>query len=181
MNTVLPDRIDLVFETHYKPLCVFANKILQNQEAAEDVVQELFVKLCERPEVLPDEITDAKRYLYAAVRNNCLKEIRIDKKWKNYIDSTIWDEIDESTFIDAIVYAEVMTQLREAVETLPKGCATVLRMAVFESFTNEEIATALNLSIHTVRSQKNRAISLLKEKVDPRTFLFLLLFFITDY
>lgn len=62
-----------LFREHYRPLCAFGNTYLKDPERAEDIVQDLFVKLWNERERLVVN-TSLKAYLFAAVRNRCLNE-----------------------------------------------------------------------------------------------------------
>jgi RNA polymerase sigma-70 factor (ECF subfamily) len=69
-----------------------------------------------------------------------------------------------------------MGEVHAAIESLPEGCRTVLKMAYFEKLRNEEIAGILDVSVNTVKTQKMRGIKLLRLRLDPLTIaLFLLL------
>ena len=89
------------------------------------------------------------------------------------------DMIEEQTIMDAMMQAEVINQLMEAINQLPQGCRQVLQLAIFEKLSNDEIATNLTISINTVKSQKKRALQLLRTRLDAR-MLTLLLFLLPE-
>ena len=63
--------LELLFRRFYRPLVMYALKFLPQQEEAEDVVQEVFIKFWERKRF--DMIDHYLRsYLYQSVRNRCL-------------------------------------------------------------------------------------------------------------
>ncbi len=77
--------------------------------------------------------------------------------------------------LETIISTEMLAAMEAAVAALPEGCAAVLRKSYVEGLSNAEIATALQISIHTVKSQKQRALSLLRDRLGPG-FVFLLYF-----
>lgn len=178
----LPD-LEFCFHRYYGRLCILAKRILTNQDQAEDVVQEVFARLCEKGDVLPFEKEDAQAYLYVTVRNQCLKLLRREKVVDNYFQKNSFDFYEEPTVISDLIHAEAMGELYEAINGLPVGCAEILKKSIFEGLSNQEIADSLELSINTVKSQKRRAISLLRERMGPEmnTTLSLLLIFLIDF
>ncbi|MDF2475018.1 MAG: hypothetical protein K0S24_501 [Sphingobacterium sp.] len=179
MQIALPYNIEPLFQQYYRQLCLFANNILHDEAQAEDVVQSFFAGLCEGRNTLPEEEHARKGYLFIAIRNNCLKQIRNEKTRSKYVNQLDKDMIEEETVMDAMIQAEVINQLMEAINKLPQGCRQVLHMAIFEKCSNEEIANNLTISINTVKSQKKRAIQLLRARLDGRV-LTLLLFLLPD-
>ncbi|WP_426790747.1 RNA polymerase sigma-70 factor [Sphingobacterium sp. WOUb80] len=179
LQIALPYNIESLFQQYYRQLCLFANNILRDEAQAEDVVQSFFAGLCEGRNTLPEEENARKSYLFISVRNNCLKQIRSEKTRNRYVDQLDKDMIEEQTVMDAMIQAEVIHQLMEAIHQLPKGCRQVLHMAVFEKLSNDEIANNLSISINTVKSQKKRAIQLLKVRLNAH-LLMLLLFLLSE-
>lgn len=179
MQTSLPYDIESLFQRYYRQLCLFANNILHDEALAEDIVQSFFAGLCEGRNSLPEDEGARKGYLFIAVRNSCLKHIRSEKVKSKYFDQLDKDMIEEQTIVDAMIQAEVISQLMEAIAQLPGGCRQILHMAIFEKLSNDEIANNLTISINTVKSQKKRAIQLLRTRLDAR-ILTLLLFLLPD-
>jgi len=179
LQTSLPYDIESLFQRYYRQLCLFANNILHDEALAEDIVQSFFAGLCEGRNSLPEDEGARKGYLFIAVRNSCLKHIRSEKVKSKYFDQLDKDMIEEQTIVDAMIQAEVISQLMEAIAQLPGGCRQILHMAIFEKLSNDEIANNLTISINTVKSQKKRAIQLLRTRLDAR-ILTLLLFLLPD-
>lgn len=174
MQTSLPYDIESLFQQYYRQLCLFANNILHDEALAEDIVQSFFAGLCEEHKALPEDEGARKGYLFIAVRNNCLKHLRSEKVKSKYFDRIDKEMIEEQTIVDAMIQAEVISQLMEAIRQLPQGCRQVLHMAIFEKLSNDEIATNLTISVNTVKSQKKRALQLLRTRLDARMLSFLL-------
>jgi RNA polymerase sigma-70 factor (family 1) len=166
--------IESFFKENYSRLYYFAYKILDNKEAAEDVVHDVFVKLLSQNNIRREN-THFKSYVYTAIRNASFNHIRHDKVERRFAASVPDDfAYEEEKGLELIIRAEVVGQIHQAIEALPDGCKAVLKLAYFESLKNEEIATHLGISINTVKSQKARALQLLRLRLDSSLFLFFL-------
>ena len=64
--------IEPIFRAWYRPLCLYALHYLGNPDAAEDVVQEVFISLWK----LDGPIDNAKAWLHTAVRNASVDQVR---------------------------------------------------------------------------------------------------------
>jgi RNA polymerase sigma-70 factor (ECF subfamily) len=67
--------------------------------------------------------------------------------------------------LNNIIRTEVMTEIYRQIEKLPTQSKKVLKMSIFENMRNHEIAAALDVSIHTVKNQKVRAMQLLRMNI----------------
>lgn len=162
------------FKNNYSRFYYFAYKILGNKEAAEDVVHDVFVKLLSQNNIRTEDAL-FKSYVYKAIRNASFNLNRHSKVERQFAASVPNDyAFEEEKGLDFIIRAEVVGQIHQAIEALPKGCKEVLKLAFVESLKNEEIATQLGISINTVKSQKARALQLLRIRLDPTLFLFFL-------
>lgn len=167
--------IESLFRSYYARLCYFATRMTGDAGVAEDIVQEAFLKFWKIRQDIKQE-TAVKSYLYSTIRNVCLNHLRHQDVVKRHIDSTDSDDMASAPVIEEIVRAELLGEVYAAIESLPEGCRTILKMAYFEKLGNDEIATQLDISINTVKTQKMRALQLLRLRLDPLTItLFLLI------
>lgn len=164
------------FRRYYRTLCYFALRYVGDAEKAEDIVQEVFIRLLEGEMTFGDE-EHLKRYLYKAVRNACLNQIKLTGIRSDILEKIQEDQETEAPdFFHGIVRAEIYRQIMEAVDQLPVECGKVFRLAYVDGIENEKIAEQLNLSINTVKSQKNKAKIQLREKLQGLYPLALLFF-----
>lgn len=152
--------IDLIFQQHYRPLCLYATHYLHDIDEAEDVVQDCFVKLISRS-IMPENI---KAFIYTSVRNACIDRLRrqspIDTEISpSDLSGTISDDqAQESSFREA--------ELWTAIELLPERCREIFLMSKRDGMTYREIAEELNLSEKTVEHQISKALKTLRGKKD---------------
>jgi RNA polymerase sigma-70 factor (family 1) len=154
--------ISFLFELTYPRLCLFVNKYLSDSVAAEDIVQEVFVKLLCADHSF-SSLNAAKAFLYKAVRNDCLntlKHLGVEQKFQQLQEGTS-DQVTPS-FVEAIISAEVSGELLNAIDQLPEECRKIFRLSFLEEMSNPDIAAALALSLQTVKNQKSRGYKLLR-------------------
>lgn len=153
------------FREHYRMLCYFAFQYVQETGKAEDVTQEVFMRILEERMTFNSE-DHLKRWLFVAVKNACLNHIKSVGIRSRILDRLAGEGGNEDTdFFNAMVRTEVYRQIQDAIDELPRECGRVFRMAYIEGLANEEIAGQMGISIHTVKSQKQKAKSLLRDRL----------------
>jgi RNA polymerase sigma-70 factor (ECF subfamily) len=161
-----------IFEDHYRPLCGFSNKFIDDIDVCDDIVQEAFLGLWNHKEQIVD-MRAIKSYLYSSVRNACLNYLRHENV-KNKREADIIALSSEWYFEDTIVEEEVYNQIYEAIKDLtPQGRKVVIM--TMNGLTNPEIAADLDVSINTVKTLKKRAYEHLRTKLKGVHWLLLLL------
>lgn len=168
--------IEELFLQYYRPLCLYALRLLSDLDRAEDVVQDSFVKILERPASishLPDRQVAA--YLFRIVRNRCVDELRRDgHQTVLSLESSGRGElpVKQEDMDEAVVAARLWT----AIDALPDRCREVFLMAKRDGMTYREIAEELGISERTVENHIAKAIRILRGKsADFFRFLFLTL------
>jgi RNA polymerase sigma-70 factor (family 1) len=153
------------FNLYYAPLCYFAERMIHDRQAAEDVVEDSFMKLWKKHADF-GSIQNIKAFLYITTRNACLNLLKkhqrdvISKREMAYLHG------DSDDFVlNSIIRTEVMAEIYRQIEKLPAQSKKVLKMSVFDNMRNHEIAAALDVSIHTVKNQKVRAMQLLRMNI----------------
>jgi RNA polymerase sigma-70 factor, ECF subfamily len=150
-----------LFHELYVPLCRFSMKFVMNKNAAEDIVQDLFLYLWENWSRLA-EIASLKSYVFTAVRNRSLSYLQ-----KNFPKETTENrDAAKETIVqnglpnpqELIECKELEHILEEALESLPAKCRTIFAMKRFGELSNKEVADELQLSIKTVEAQMTIAI-----------------------
>ncbi len=163
-----------IFEKYHARLYYFAVSLLTADQSAEDAVQEAFVKLWQKKEQFHD-LNAVKSFLYIAVKNRCLNISKHNKIVRKYSGLLPPGDAGEDG-MDYIIEAEVLENIHQALQQLPAGCRNVLQLSYFEEMKNKDIADHLQVSINTVKTQKKRALHLLRAilKTSPCWFFPLL-------
>lgn len=155
------------FHTHYRPLCLHALHYMGNAEEAEDVVQEIFMKLWDKREQL-ESINSVKAYLYKAVRNNCLTRIRDAKPTTSLeivaTDQLLSDEEQEER-------SEMEARIWKMIDELPERRRKIFLMAKRDGLSYKEIAEQTGLTVKTIENNVFRAMQSLRAK-DFNAYIF---------
>lgn len=143
------------FRKLYLPLGMYALRIVDDADDAEDLVVETFLKTWHQVEE-GGEIDNFKAFLYRAVRNECISFLR---RKKETVGVEFIPEVDEET-VDT---SERDAEIWKAIDQLPEKCREVFLLSKRDGLTNEEIAEELGISIKTVKNQMTKAFSRLRE------------------
>jgi RNA polymerase sigma-19 factor, ECF subfamily len=168
-----------VFKTHFKGLHAYAFTMVRDEMAAEELVQNIFFKLWERPENLSISGSVAA-YLYRAVHNeslNYLKHSKVRLKYQSHALHQMKNETDSAT--KKILLKELESKLNTALQELPEQCRTIFQLSRVEELKYREIADRLKISPKTVENQMGKALKLLRVKLIeflPLTIFLLLTF-----
>lgn len=158
----------VLFVDYYSVLVSFAMKYLDNQDVAEDIVQDVFVKIWETREKL-GAVDNLSAYLYQMVRYKCFSHLRAEKV-RQRVTKSFTEEFDE-TEINEYIKNETFRIVMNALEDLPPGSRNVFFRAI-QGYSAKEIAEELGIAVETVKKQKQVARRLLKEKLGNLFTLF---------
>lgn len=175
INRKEPKAWEEFFNSYYEALCNHVYRILSDEKVAEDVVQEIFMKLWDGKSIFENEKA-LTCYLYRSVTNNALKYLR-DRDSENE-KLRLWSEsefeLSEEDF-SSVVREEVLRKLRDLINRLPEERKKIVLMSM-EGMSGEEIADRLGVTIHTVKQQKYRAYRFIREQLGDCWTVVLLFF-----
>ena len=171
------NRYEQFFKENYSPLCRFAFSFLKDADDAEEIVQNSFVKLWKEKDQITVK-TSLKSYLYTAVRNSCLNELKhIDIKETYKQHNKI--ELNRSTSLENEIEAnELQEQINIAIEKMPEQRRKIFKMSRFEGLKYKEIAKKLEISPKTVENHMGLAMKFLREELKDYLHILFVLFFI---
>jgi RNA polymerase sigma-70 factor (ECF subfamily) len=78
-----------------------------------------------------------------------------------------------------MIRAEVLREINREIENLPEQCRKIFKMSFFDGKKNQEIASMLEISVHTVKNQKARAIQLLRVRLPDRNLVAILIWYVS--
>lgn len=168
-----------VFDIYYKDLVKYANKFLNDVESSRDLVQEVFCYIWERRSSMSIE-SSLNAYLFRAVRNACINQIKRNKFKLNYIQDFLLRvnnedslRIEKATGYDNLVEQDLSEQIDSIVASLPTQCRNVFKLSRYKGLKNQEIADLYSISVRTVETQIFKALTIFREKLQ-NTLVFLL-------
>lgn len=159
---------DQLFEKYWERLFLYAFKLLQDQDQAEDVVQEVFVQLWENAP--RREIKHFSGYLFRSVKYQAALIVR-KQQWKVDMDTLDLTNIPDFSEYDETELEIKLQQLDSQIEKLPKKCKEVFKLHKKDGIPAKEIAIHLGLSPRTVENQIQKAMRVLRSELGLYFFL----------
>ena len=171
----------IVYERYHKVVNNFIRRYVKSPEAAEDLAQEVFMKIWKRHEQLV-EINSFKSYLLRVTRNHTIDFLRRAAKLDIAKAEIIYHAREmRSVTNEVIVLNEYVEQLRKVYESLSPKTQEVFKLVKGEGRSYEEVAALLGLSRNAVKMhimKGNKAFkNFLKDDIDFTLPLLLFLFF----
>lgn len=145
----------VIYDRYWLRLYQSAFKVLQEKEAAEDVVQEVFVSLWTRRQVQTIHILPA--YLHQAVRFQVLKAIRAGRASADFVSrlGKVTDTIMEE---EPLLFKEMQGLFVEILEGMPKDVQDIFLLNRDKGMTYREIALLKSISVKTVEKKMSFAL-----------------------
>ncbi|GAA3554559.1 RNA polymerase sigma factor [Snuella lapsa] len=149
-----------LYTKYWEQLFSFVYNMSKSEALSKDIVQEVFISLWERREVL--KIINVEAYLTQCAKFSFFQAYRK----KKFNTETLHAEF-ENHLIDCITEEnpEMVSSLMHLIETLPERRKEILYLSKFQNFSIKEIASELNISNQTVKNQMGLAIKQLKESL----------------
>jgi RNA polymerase sigma-70 factor (family 1) len=167
------DDVKNLFNDYYSRLVYFSYQIVNNKPQAEDIAQDAFVKFWDNSDHISNNPTAIKNFLYSTVKNASLNVIRHNKVAEQHINSLPGIPVEEAIF-NNIVRTEVLAEIYKAIALLPGSCQQIFRMSYLDDMKNNQIANVLGISVNTVKTQKQRALKVLRGHLSPELFVVLI-------
>ena len=157
-----------LFKDFYPSQVLFATKLIKNKIDAEDIVQEVFINLWRSKPTFKNEIA-FRAYIYLSTKNRCIDYFRKKKNISVEISDNFLDEID----LEIILKEEAFRLLDKAINNLPTKTKEIFKLSL-NGMTIDEIATRLKVSVNTIKTLKNRAYKIIRERYSDALLMILL-------
>jgi RNA polymerase sigma-70 factor (ECF subfamily) len=161
-----------LYQLYVRPMFNVCYRIVNQQEEAEDVLQEAFVRMFRQLDTYRQEASFGswfKRIVVNASLNHIKKR---QLKWQQVErmhgqpQETVLQEEENSVEMERFS----VQQVQQAMEALPEGYRLVFNLYLFEDWTHREIAGELGISESTSKSQLNRAKKKMKELLIQQSY-----------
>lgn len=156
--------LETLIKRYLKPIYSFAFRFIGNRQEAEDITQEIFVKVWQNLKKF-DKKKSFKNWIFTIAKNTCLDWQK--KKKTLPLFETIKNSISFS--IENLEKKEVIFNFQKAVENLSPKYRQILLLRYNDDLTFRQIAEILKESINTLKSRHRRAINLLKKFLSSDT------------
>lgn len=155
--------LEAVFRQHYAGMASFVQRYVRSADLAEELVQDVFLKLWSKREHLAD-IETLRTYLFRAARNtalNYLRRVKLERRWRE--EQAAADDPPTAYAADEETSEqEVAAAVQAAIDRLPPRCREIFLLSRDGGLTYAEIARSLEISVKTVETQMGRALKSLR-------------------
>jgi RNA polymerase sigma-70 factor (family 1) len=170
----------LLYDSYYTYLNTVALCYVINRDAANEVVNDVFVNVWHKRTTL---VFPIHSYLVQSVKNGCLNYIRSQKSLERVLGEHTKLMLDfqeeyilsNPTPLQYVETQEIEKEVLKAIDQLPEKCRHIFEQYLFNGKLPDEIAKDLVISVSTVRVQIKNAMDKLKLSLNHLICLFLLI------
>ena len=154
-------------------LVKYVRQIVKDGFLAEDIVQELFIKIW-RDKYSLDIIGQVQTYIYKMAHHSSINKLQHLATSKNRVNRMVSDEewlfIKDTYQMDELIIENIECEdmaglIRKTIDTLPEKCREVFILSRYEYQSNEDIAQKLGISVHTVRAHIYHALEVIRQRI----------------
>ncbi|WP_346856620.1 RNA polymerase sigma-70 factor [uncultured Draconibacterium sp.] len=167
-----------LFERYAPKIYHFALSYLKSTADSEELVQDVFLKVWEKRDIL-DASQNIKAFIFKIAINTIYDFIRrknIENAFQEFSKANY--AADSNNTWDTVIFEEMQTTINSLVAQMPEQRKKIFKLSKNKGLSNDEIAQELNLSKRTVENQLYRALLFLKEHLRNESAIALLFFFL---
>ena len=149
-----------------------AYRVLNNQEAAEDVLQDVFIQIWEKAPLYDPARGKPMTWAVTLTRNKSIDRLRSTQRRNRLQDDVereaqTFEQFDDRSSFDAVAQGETGALVREAIGKLSKDQREAIELAFFSSMTQTEIAERLKVPLGTVKARIRRGMMRMRDVLSP--------------
>ncbi|MDO5980828.1 RNA polymerase sigma factor [Flavivirga spongiicola] len=166
---------DYIYNVYYDKLCLYIFSFSSNDAIAEDIVQDILLKLWENRKNLNIH-TSLKAYLYKSVYYTYIDHYRLKRKRNDQLETIRMNAINNIVEKDDEFIEQKLVELRAAIKELPPKGKEVFLLSKMQGYKYREIAETLNISINTVEVHMTKSLKFLRKRLIDKGNDFIKLF-----
>ena len=161
-------RFEQFYADNFPRVKNFARLLTKSEEDAEDIAQNIFLKLWTRPDLWQGQ-ESMTGYLYTVTRNeifNLFKHQKVEQEYESHIirSQLIGELCDEDTsLLENLYYKEIVLLVELALNQLPPRRKQVFEMSRIEGLSHKEIAEKLQIPVRTVEDHIYKTLTELRK------------------
>lgn len=153
-----------------KKLYNFAFNFLKNKEDAEEIVQNVFMKIWETRLEIDPELSFGG-YIFRIAKNMLINKFKKKLTEKVYIDYLLTTHEDTILPVEQeIHYLELNQEIERLISSLPSKRREIFQLSQHEGLTYREIAKKLNISVNTVNTQISKSLEHIRYHLREKFF-----------
>ncbi len=157
-----------IFDMHYAKIYSFLLKYVHSDNLAEDLTQEVFIKIWEQREKL-SEVKSFKSYLYTVAKNHTLNALEKASRSKLVMGEIVEAYLTGSnTTEENLLSKEYLHCLNLAIERLPERSREIFRLCREQKKTYEEVAATMGISKNAVKNHMVFSMKQLRQTVESQ-------------
>ena len=166
----------MLYQRYRSPIVAYAARYTKDRARAEEIEQEVFVRVYKAKNYQPD--ASFKTWLYTVATNVCLNEVRRPEHRHRFESIDVPADDGGGLTLTApedgspeaqLAHRQVASRLEATLAALPDKQRAAFLMVRHEAMTHEEIATALSTSVSAVKSLVHRALESLRKELRNAT------------
>lgn len=152
--------LKLIYNKYWNKLFTSAYHILQDQQACEDIIQDIFINLWNKREQIEIKVS-LKSYLYASTRYEVYRQVRAGSVCEDIFEN-LHERLHTPSEYGNIEHRELLSQINSIVDNLSEKCKVVYKLSREDQLSHKEIASHLDISTKTVENHLNKALRQLR-------------------
>jgi RNA polymerase sigma-70 factor (family 1) len=153
-----------IYNRYWTILIDTAYQRLKSIEAAEEIVQDVFVSFfLRREQIFLNSTLEA--YLKTALKYKVYNVYRSQQVHLSHLDAIIKDQkIDPLTPDSVLEIKELQARVRQVADKMPEKCRQVFLLSRFEHLSQQEIADQMGISISTVKKHMTKSLDIMRKE-----------------
>jgi RNA polymerase sigma-70 factor (ECF subfamily) len=153
-----------LYNDSYIRVLYFAKRFVTDQQVAEDITTDVFLKLWDRIEEF-SSIAAIKSFLQTSTRNACLNHLRnVARRSAKHkeLEEILIQENQEKIAIQELT-GEIYEHIYQEIDKLPPRLKKVFKLAYIDGLSNDDIAIELGINYQSVRNDKSAALKAIRK------------------
>lgn len=171
-----PSALEQLYDRYVRQCFGLALRLLGNAQLAEEVVQEVFLKVWSQPGSYSEQRGQFASWLLSMVHHRCIDELRRRSRTEVALDdqttgSLLNTQVDPAPDPgDQAMMNEQQKAVRQALASIPQNQRQILEMAYYGGLSQSEIALRLQQPLGTVKTRMRSGIQQLRALLERRDF-----------